>query len=74
MLRVPSNRLIAFVTAWMLAGTIDAVAQYSQGAQSLRKTSELYDERGYAQSKAVTVDGRLSVAPSNGRVTARGPR
>ncbi|HVK39828.1 MAG TPA: RHS repeat-associated core domain-containing protein [Candidatus Kapabacteria bacterium] len=68
MLSTPSTRLTVLVTAWMLAGTIAAVAQYSRGAQSLRKTSELYDERGYAQSKAVTVDGRLSVAPSNGGV------
>lgn len=68
MLRTSSYRPVLFVTAWMLAGTIAAVAQYSRGAQSLRKTSELYDERGNAQSKAVTVDGRLAVAPSNGGV------
>jgi RHS repeat-associated protein len=68
MFTAPSNRRALFVTAWMLAGTIAAVAQYSRGAQSLRKTSELYDERGYAQSKAVTVDGRLSVAPSHAGV------
>jgi RHS repeat-associated protein len=68
MLTAPSYRFALLLAAWMLAGTIAAVAQYSRGAQTLRKTSELYDERGYARAKAVTVDGRLAVAPSNGGV------
>ncbi|MBC8144039.1 MAG: hypothetical protein H7X80_00560, partial [bacterium] len=68
MIRVPSYRLLVCATAWMLVGTIAAEAQYSRGAQSLKQTSELYDERGHSQSKAVTVDGRLTVQPSNGGI------
>ncbi|HVZ42151.1 MAG TPA: hypothetical protein VHI13_22920, partial [Candidatus Kapabacteria bacterium] len=44
-------------------------AQYSQQSFDTRKASELYDERGYQTSGAITVDGSLAISNSNGNVS-----
>src|SRR3954463_6589077 len=44
-------------------------AQYSTKVFDLKKASDLYDERGFSQNKALTVDGRLMVSNSNGNVS-----
>jgi RHS repeat-associated protein len=44
-------------------------AQYSAKVFDLKKASDLYDERGFLQNKALAVDGRLLVSNSNGNVS-----
>lgn len=44
-------------------------AQYSQDVFSLRKLSELFDERGYMQNKSISVDGKLITSNSNGNIS-----
>jgi|GEM_PF-1072303 len=46
-----------------------AHAQYSQTVFDLKKASDLYDERGFEQGKAISVDGKLVVSNSNGNVS-----
>ncbi|MGE3801092.1 MAG: hypothetical protein AB7H80_08745, partial [Candidatus Kapaibacterium sp.] len=54
---------LVFVTSTSL------FAQYSGTAFEQKKAAELYDERGFLQNKAITVDGNLVVANSNGNVS-----
>ena len=58
-----------FVLACLTIVSPRAHAQYSTEAQGLKRSSELYDERGYLQNSAISVDGKLSVAHSNGNVS-----
>ena len=53
---------------FFLAGTV-LHAQYSDEAFEQKEAGELYDERGFLQNKAITVDGKLVVSNSNGNVS-----
>jgi len=44
-------------------------AQYSTEVQTLKQSSELFDERGYGESGAISVDGNLVVSHSNGNIS-----
>src|SRR3954464_10599423 len=44
-------------------------AQYSPDVAALRSAQELYDERGYDQGKALSVDGSLAVSEPNGNLS-----
>ena len=44
-------------------------AQYSPDVFKLKKQQELYDERGFQQGAAISVDGKLNVSTSNGNVS-----
>ena len=41
-------------------------AQYSPAVFDLKKAQDTYDERGYAQGAAISVDGKLAVSNQNG--------
>src|SRR5687767_9902872 len=46
-----------------------ASTQYSDAVFNLKKATDLYDERGYLKSKALSVDGKLNIAAVSGNVT-----
>lgn len=52
----------------MCPGALTAVAQLTD-FETLRKATELYDERGYSSAKAITVDGSLVIGNANGNVS-----
>lgn len=59
--------LVALFVAFTSTST--AWSQYSQEAADLRKASDLHDERGYAEGKAISVDGKLIVGNATGNVS-----
>ena len=62
-------RLFALI-AIVLIGALDGLqAQYSEKSFLVKKTQELYDERGFQQGKALSIDGKLIVSESNGNVS-----
>jgi len=61
-------RPVLTVVIALVAATV-ARGQYAQSVFDLKKLSELYDERGFAQGKAISVDGKLMVSGSNGNVS-----
>jgi hypothetical protein len=44
-------------------------AQYSTDVATLKEAQDLYDERGYEQGKALSVDGHVAVSESNGNLS-----
>ncbi|MEP7217869.1 MAG: hypothetical protein ABI876_03080, partial [Bacteroidota bacterium] len=64
-----------FHTAILLIATVAFMmpmagyAQYSEKVFDLKKASDLYDERGFAQGNAIDVDGKLAVSNANGNVS-----
>ena len=60
--------LPAFLLCNVLCATV-ARAQYSDDAFEQKQAGALYDERGFYQNKAITVDGKLVVSSSNGNVS-----
>ncbi len=60
---------IVLVNVSLLALIGKLSAQYSQDVANLKSASEQYDERGYYGSKAISVDGKLSVGNANGNVS-----
>jgi len=56
------------VASTVLLGCGVLRAQYSEKVFDLKKAQDLYDERGFAQGAAVTIDGKLVVGESNGNV------
>ena len=64
-----TTRLFQIVLLALVLTTSLAHAQYSDEAFEQKQASELYDERGFYQNKAITVDGKLVVANSNGNVS-----
>ena len=70
-MNIPSNPSIRFIVAVMIGCvcSIRSFAQYSTEALDVKKLSELYDERGFEQGKAISVDGNLMVSGSNGNVS-----
>lgn len=65
--KIPGGLLALLLLVLFAVGRLSA--QYSTRVFDLKKASELYDERGYEQNKAISVDGRLQVASSNGNVS-----
>ena len=59
--------LALLVAAGLASGT--ATAQYSQAAYDYKKASDLYDTRGYASGKGLSVDGKLAISTANGSVS-----
>ena len=45
------------------------LAQYSAEAFEQKAAGELFDERGFLQSEAISVDGKLAISNSNGNVS-----
>ena len=64
-----TTRLFQIILLALVLTTSLARAQYSDEAFEQKQASELYDERGFYQNKAITVDGKLVVANSNGNVS-----
>jgi RHS repeat-associated protein len=61
-------------TVWLLLAALlvvsaTALGQYSQAAFDLKQASDLYDTRGYASGKGISVDGKLVVSTANGSVS-----
>jgi len=65
------HRILGAIVAFTigLLAAHGAHAQYSQTVFDLKKASDLYDERGFEQGKAISVDGKLVVSNSNGNVS-----
>lgn len=63
-----NSKSILIPLMFFLAGTV-LHAQYSDEAFEQKEAGELYDERGFLQNKAITVDGNLVVSNSNGNVS-----
>ncbi len=64
--------MIRTITATLLLlalATAAVHAQYSTDVFTLKKAQDLYDERGFAQGKALSVDGKFIVSESNGNVS-----
>jgi RHS repeat-associated protein len=61
--------ILPAILAWSAFGATALFGQYSDKAFSLRRSSELFDERGYQQSKSVSVDGKVVVSNSNGSLS-----
>ena len=61
--------ILPAILAWSVFGATALFGQYSDKAFALRRSSELYDERGYQQSKSVSVDGKIVVSNSNGSLS-----
>lgn len=55
-----------FLLAVAMLIPASAWGQYSQSVFSLRAAADLYDERGYSQGAAITIDGKLAVNNQNG--------
>ncbi len=69
------KRLFSILAGLFLTLSIiqTAEAQFSPDAFEMQKHSDLYDERGFQQSKAISVDGSLIVTEANGNVSYRYP-
>ncbi len=61
--------MVAWIALFALLCATELRAQYARGAFDLKRTSELYDERGYRDGKTISVDGNLMVSNSNGNVS-----
>ncbi|MBS1913722.1 MAG: hypothetical protein JST22_17170, partial [Bacteroidetes bacterium] len=60
--------LTSFIAALLLC--VAALhAQYGSDVFSLKKAQDMYDERGFAQGKTLSIDGKLIVSESNGNVS-----
>ncbi len=61
--------VLACAVMCALACATAARAQFSAGGACQAKAADLYDERGFLNNKALTIDGALAVSNSNGNVS-----
>lgn len=72
----PPMKTIAKLSVVLAAIILNAAmlrAQYSSDVFNLKKAQDLWDQRGYAQGAALSVDGRLIVSEANGIPTYHYP-
>ncbi|HVZ39822.1 MAG TPA: hypothetical protein VHI13_11140 [Candidatus Kapabacteria bacterium] len=62
-------RTLTSFIAVLLLGSVTLHAQYGSDVFSLKKAQDMYDERGFAQGKTLSIDGKLIVSESNGNVS-----
>src|SRR5690349_16543605 len=69
---ISSRRTMRFIICCSLLAALvlsePLHAQYASGAFSLKQASDLYDQRGYQNGAALTIDGKLSISQANGNV------